>query len=274
MHNHANIVDNLRRSVARIDDTRRRLAVQSSERRLPVGIDEIDSLLDGGLTQGDLHEFRCSYSRDIGCTVGLLLGLVSKLKSNKPIIWIGEPSAGIDSGMLFPDGLEHFGFDASRFVHISPMHLNDCLWAAGEATRVSGLAAVVLHFKGNPQSFDLSVSRKLMLRARTSETPVFVLRQAGEEEASSATTRWHIKPAPSHPDQFHPKGVGHMRLTLTLEKNRNGQTGQWLIAWNPQTRSFEHAAEHTRSAHTLLPIHSSAYRQDLPTETGQVVAFG
>ncbi|MEM9277879.1 MAG: hypothetical protein AAGA76_04850 [Pseudomonadota bacterium] len=274
MAQHAKMVAALRRSVAKIDGTQERLVAQSSQACLKFGIDDIDMLLGSGLALGDMHEVRCSLSRDIGCTTGFLMGLLSGLSDDRPIVLLSEPSTALDTGNFFPDGLVHLGLDASRLIRVRPLHLNDCLWAAGETCRTGGLAAIILHVKGNPNLFDLSVSRKLMLRAQTSGTPLFIVRQAGEEEASSAATRWHIKPASSLPDETYPKGVGHMRLTLTLEKNRNGQTGQWLIAWNPKTRSFEHAATYTTaSTHTLLPLHPSANRPDSASEMGQVVAL-
>ncbi|MEM8541791.1 MAG: hypothetical protein AAGF25_12625 [Pseudomonadota bacterium] len=264
-----NIVAALRQSVAKIDGTQERLAIQHGQRRLRIGVPAIDTLLDGGLVTNDMHELRCSLSRDISAAAGFLFGLFSGLDSNDDIAWICDPSAVLDSGRLFPDGLAHFGFDSSRLIHIYPMDFNDCLWAAGEAAKTSGLAAVVLHLKGNVKAFDLSATRKLMLRAQSSQTPVFILRQAGEEEASSAATRWHVAPVQAVGDGIYNKGLGHMRLTLTLEKNRNGQTGQWTVAWNPQARSYEHVA----STHSLLPFYPSADRQDSASKMGQIVAL-
>lgn len=272
MAQRANIVTALRQSVARIDGTRERFAVRNAQARLWVAVDDVDALLGGGLTLGDMHEIRCSVSRDVGCAMGFLFALLNGLNSDRPVFWIDEPSSTLDAGKLFPDGLSHYGFDASRLIRVQPMHFGECLWAAGEAAKAGNLAAVILHVKGNQKALDLSVSRKLMLRAQASGTPLFILRQAGEEEASSAATRWHIKPAPSLPNENYSKGVGHMRLVLTLEKNRNGQTGQWPIAWNPETRSFEHAATRIPSANTLLPLHPSANRPDSAAEMGKIMA--
>ena len=148
------------------------------------------------------------------------------------------------------------------------MHFNECLWAAGEAVKTGSLAAVILHVKGNAKLLDLSVSRKLTLRAQNSGMPLFLLRQAGEEEASSATTRWHIKPVSSLPEESYGRGVGYMRLLLSLEKNRNGRTGQWLIAWNPEKRSFEHAA----STHFMLPLYPSSDGSDCASKMGKILA--
>ncbi len=239
--------------------------------RLRIGIGEIDTLLGDRIALNELHEVRCSFSRDIGCACGFVVALTAQLKSAGKIVWITEPAIG-DAGRLFPDGLAHFGFDAERLVQINPLHLNDALWAAGEAARNGSLAAIVFHVKGNPKMFDLSVSRKLMLRVQNSGRPFFILRQAGQEEASSTATRWYVQPEQSLPDNNFEKGVGHMRLRLTLEKNRNGQTGQWLIAYNPQSRSFEHAASNTATTHSGLPVYAPFHRPDLSAQMGQILA--
>ncbi|MBN4066229.1 hypothetical protein JYT43_00205 [Ahrensia sp. AH-315-G08] len=266
-------VEALRQSISKIDGTQERFAVGEGQGRLRVDGQTIDRHLRGGLSLNDLHEVRCSFSRDIGCALGFITTLLCQLAKDRPVVWIADPSCALDMGSLFPDGLAQFGFDAARLLHIKPMHLNHALWAAGEAAKISGLAAVVLQVKGNSQMFDLTVSRKLMLRAQTSGTPFFVIRQAGEEEASSAATRWHVAPLPSLSDENFEKGVGPIRLALTLEKNRNGQTGHWPLAWNPPTRSFEHVPQNPASAHSGVSLHPSVHRPDRPAKMGQVVAF-
>ncbi len=265
-------INRLRKSISRIDRKQKLASDPCQQGRLGIGIAEIDNRLEGGLAPNDLHEFRCSFSRDVGSALGFLLALMARPVSQKPIVWITDPACVVDANILFPDGLAQFGFDASRLFYIRPMHLSQAFWSAGEAAISSSAAAVVFQVKGNPGMFDLPTSRKLALRAQTSGKPFFVLRQAGEEEASSAATRWHISPLQSLSSETFSTGVGHMRLALTLEKNRNGQTGQWTIAWNPQTRSFENAAQSSAPTNSELPFHPSAARPDRPQKMGQIVA--
>ncbi|MGI9351357.1 MAG: ImuA family protein [Rhizobiaceae bacterium] len=267
-----NIIKTLQHSLHAIDGTRERLVVGDPGNRLRLGIPDIDILLGDGLALNDLHEVRCSLSRDIGTACGFMLGLLCRIEKSRPVIWIAEPSVTPDTGTLYPDGFEYFGFDSSRLVHVQSMHLKDALWAAGEVTKAGSLAASVFQVAGNPEAFDLSVSRKLMLRSQKSGVPLFILRQAGREEASSAATRWHVKPSPSLQDENFSRGLGNMRLTLTLEKNRNGQTGQWVIAWNPQTRSFEHAAQSSSAAYSQLPLATASHRPHRPSSVGQILA--
>ena len=67
MQKRAQILTCLRQSIARIDGTRERLDNAHTGECLPLGVEEIDKLLDGGLNLSDLHEVRCSNARDIGC---------------------------------------------------------------------------------------------------------------------------------------------------------------------------------------------------------------
>ena len=274
------------------------------EVRLPLGVPAIDACLSGGLVRHGLHEVRCSEARDIGTAAGFVLSLLTRAEREKMdwesgsvanqatnwatgrILWIIDPTAGFDSGLPFSDGLDQHGLNAGRLVLIRPERLRDAIWSAGEAARCGDLAALIIQIRGNPATFDATVSRRLLLRARENRVLTLVLRQSGEEEASAALTRWHVSVCPSLLDkgsldnglpdlaaenQF--LGIGHMRLALTLEKNRNGQMGQWHVSWNPQTGAFEHAVQNPQAAHPGHPLSVSSNRPDRPAEMGQVVAL-
>lgn len=235
--------------------------------RLGFGIAPIDAALGGGLAVGTLHEIRCALARDIGAATGFLLALLARLpaRADGRIVWIDDPASSMDGGCLFPAGLGQFGLDPGRLVTVRPADLRGALWAAGEAAACGGLDAVVLHLKGNPQGFDLTATRRLMLRARQSGVLAWVLRQSGQEEASAAETRWQVLPAPSPGIE---QGMGPVRLDLVLERNRHGSTGRWSIAWNHRERLFQHVAEDPLSR-TAAPAH----RPGGAPEMGQVVAL-
>lgn len=236
--------------------------------RVALGVPDIDTMTGGGLSLADMHEVRCSASRDIACAAGFVAVLLGQLMKggthDGPVFWVSEGAATFEAGFLYAEGLSWFGVDPAQIIHVHPRDLGDALWAAGEVARSGNPLATVFHVKGNHRALDLAVSRKLMLRAQTGGAPLFLLRQAGEEEASSAATRWHVAPAPSLPDAQFERGVGHMRLALSLEKNRNGRTGHWLVAWNPEKRSLEHAANPVSSSatkpHSRLSLHPPADR--------------
>lgn len=272
MHQQTTIMQALRQSIVEMDARRDFSDGEQSRERLCFGLPFIDTLLGGGLACNEMHEIRCSFSRDIGSAYGLVCALLARFRQNRRVVWISEPSSVADCGMLFPDGLSFFGLDASRVITLRPLDLREAFWAAGETARYGGLAAVVFQVKGNPKNFDLSISRKLMLRAQTGKTLLFILRQAGMQEASSATTRWHVEPAPSLADHNYRQGLGNMRLTLSLERNRNGQTGRWAVAWNPKTRSFEHAVQGASTTHSGVSLSPSSHRQHHPPAAGKILA--
>ncbi|MCO5134464.1 MAG: hypothetical protein M9908_09030 [Phyllobacteriaceae bacterium] len=257
------------------------------EARLPLGVPAIDACLSGGLVRHGLHEVRCSQSRDIGTAAGFILSLLARAAreagsaagaANGRILWVIDPASAFDSGLPFPDGLRQHGIDAGRLVLVRPERLRDAIWSAGEAARCGDLAALIVQVRGNPPAFDATVSRRLLLRARENRVFTLILRQSGEEEAGAALTRWHAAVCPSLPDEglankARPWAVGHMRLVLTLEKNRNGQTGQWHVSWNPQTGAFEHAAQNPKAAHSGHPLSVSSDRPDRAAEMGPVLAL-
>ena len=243
-------------------------------------IPDLDHHLNGGLQSNALHEVRCSLARDFSCAAGFALGLAAQFgkKDSRRIFWVTDPAASIDSGLPFPDGLSEHGIDPKTLVFVRPITLQDALWAADQAAKCSDLSAVVFQVRGNPRHFDMTATRRLMLRARESGVLVCVLRQSGEEEASAAATRWHVEIMPSGADPDFEHGLGQTRHVQKLERNRHGQTGQWTLAWNPQTRAFEEGTSEdgtskTQTAHPVGRVHTSVHRPDSPAEMGQIVDF-
>lgn len=264
---------------------------------LALGASGVDQSLDGGLACGGLHEVRCALARDIAAGAGFALGLAvramqGECSGRRKIVWVDDPAARGDGGGLFPAGLTQYGLDPSALTLVGPRDLQGAMWAADEAAGCAGLAAMVFQIKGNPARFDITATRRLMLRARQSGVLALILRQSGQEEASAALTRWHVQSRFSETDELDQCGVEAsgepnreanreaggraMRLSLTLERNRAGRTGQWLLAWNPKTRVFDHVAVHkavpsASPAHSLHRLHPSSDRPDSSGALGQVL---
>ena len=260
----------------------RGMALGGNEARpLSLGASAADHCLDGGLPCGGLHEVRSPLARDIGAATGFALGLAARAMQAERglrdgIVWVTDPAVRVDAGAPFPAGLAQYGLDPSSLTMVEPGDLQGAMWAADEAAGCNGLAALIFQIKGNPARFDMTATRRLMLRARQSGVLALTLRQSGEEEASAAATRWRVNTEISGADDTLERGVGAMRLSLTLERNRAGRTGQWLLAWNPKDRSFDHAAPNpdARSnspAHSLDRLPVAADRQDPSGEMGQVL---
>ncbi|MDF1608715.1 hypothetical protein PZ897_11050 [Hoeflea sp. YIM 152468] len=248
---------------------------------LALGASAVDRHLEGGLACGGLHEVRSPLARDIGAATGFALGLAARAMQadrggRRSIVWVSDPATRGDGGGLFPAGLAQYGLDPSGLTFVEPCDLQGAMWAADEAAGCAGLAALIFQIKGNPARFDITATRRLMLRARQSGVLALILRQSGEEEASAAATRWRVNTHMSGADETYQRGVGALRLSLTLERNRAGRTGQWLLAWNPKVRSFNHAAPDPLSrtsppAHSLDRLSAAADRRDPSEKMGQVL---
>ncbi|MCP4315001.1 MAG: hypothetical protein GY789_02925 [Hyphomicrobiales bacterium] len=264
----------MQNAVARID---RRHAAFARHERLRAdggagvfGIDAVDAAFKDGFPVFALHEVRCSLTRDIGAATGFLAGLMAgRMKHLQGrIVWICDPACRLDGGQLFPAGLSMFGLDPARLLVVRPADLKTALWASDEAAKCGDLAGVVFQIKGNQPSFDMTATRRLMLKAQHNGLFVCILRQGGDEEANAAATRWHVRTQPSAADPHLEKGIGLLRLELTLERNRNGHTGHWTIAWN----QLEHGFEHVPTDYVDRPA-APFDRPDGAPQMGQVMAF-
>ena len=235
---------------------------------------DVDACLQGGLAINALHEVRCELARDAGSIIGFVLGLLSILseRSSGRVAWVCDPAVRLENGSLFPHALARFGIDPERFVIIQPVDFKGAMWAADEAAKCHDLMACVLHVRGNPSAFDLTATRRLMLRARHSGVFTCLLRQSGREEASAAATRWRIASAPASVLPHFAGGIGNARFTLALERNRSGHPGQWTAAWNHHKKSFGDVSA-TITKDTVSSSASSTGRPHRPAEMGQVVAF-
>ncbi|WP_283195898.1 hypothetical protein [Rhizobium sp. AN80A] len=261
--------------------------------RLPLGIPALDEALDGGLPLDGLTEIRTTLLRNAGASSGFVLALAAMLqhgqaegaKGQLPILWIADTVATMEAGRPYAVGLSDFGLKPRLFLHAAPKKLEDALWLAETAVESGVFPATILEVRGNPRPFGLTESRRLNLRAKASRRPLFLLRQAAEEEASSAIFRFLAEPAPSTarplPDGSMLGGsIGNPIFRLTLEKSRNPAPFSILLEWNPHDRRFfpvrPSADTHfpgERSAHSGAAFPASADRPHIQEEVGSRLAF-
>lgn len=273
-----------------------RLKHRSKAGRLPFDIPALDEPLEGGVPLDALLEIRANALRDAGASTGLALALCARLLHRQQpsaflpgasapasILFIGEPRAVRDAGLPHAAGLVDFGLPQGSLLYARPRRLDDALFIAESALASRAFAAVLLELYGNPPRFGLAESRRLGLRARDHAVPLFLLRQAGAEEASSALFRLAVQPAPaaarSLPDGRRLGGsLGHPVFTLTLEKSRLPGFSDFRLEWNPHDRQFSAAAdalpaESGRPAHSRPRLPLSPDGPDRPADMGTVLAF-
>lgn len=224
----------------------------SIARPLRFGIAAIDDML-GRAPAAALHEVRAAPGSE-AAAAGFALALGNLAADGKAaggqfacFVTAGRDLA--EAGDLYGPGLEALGLSLRALVRVRPRTLAEALWAAGEAAATPGAGFCLLEIAGNPRLADLSLTRRLALRAAASGTPVLLLRQGGAAEASAASTRWLVQPAPSRPGQDPPGGfvggfakgfakglLGPPAFDVTLEKSRRGRTGRFLLEWSRHER--------------------------------------
>ncbi|MDL2406488.1 hypothetical protein PY650_12615 [Rhizobium calliandrae] len=268
---------------------------------LATGVADLDEAMQGGVPLNGLTEIRSLALRDAGAASGFTLALAARLRALavqaggqaagksatvSPVLWIGDTVAAMEAGLPYAIGLRDFGLEPAGFLQALPRKLEEALWLAEVALASAAFAVVILEVRGNPARFGLTESRRLALRAKAAGRPLFLLRQAGEEEASSALFRLLVEPAPALarplPDGSLLGGsIGHPAFRLTLEKSRNPAPFSITLEWNAHDRQFAPVLDAQRpafpgeyAAHSGADLSASADRPDRPQAMGSVVAFG
>ncbi|WP_164855813.1 ImuA family protein [Sinorhizobium meliloti] len=260
---------------------------------LPLGVPQFDEVLQGGLPLEGMMEIRNAETRDAGAAAGFVAALAVLYQRQKkengrlaPVLWISQTLAACEAGQPYAPGLKAYGLDAERFLFVSARTVKDALWIAETALSVPVFAVVVLEIRGNPACLALSESRRLHVRARAGGVPLLVLRQAGEEEASSAFFRLQVKPAPAGERPL-PDGsvlcgsIGHPAFHLLVEKSRRQASDDIFLEWNAHDRRF-YSLDERRSAalqtndeptDPVDPLSASADRPRRAQPMGRLLVF-
>ncbi|WP_245450508.1 ImuA family protein [Neorhizobium sp. SOG26] len=259
------------------------------EKRIPFSIPVLDDAMEGGIPLNGVTEIRTRLMGDAGAVNGFTLALAAYVKAREladaPVLWIGDVVSTLEAGAPYAPGISRFGLQPKDMLYASPRKLEDALWLAETAVGSGALAATILELRGNLKHFGLTESRRLSLRARAVGRPLFLMRHAGEEEASSASFRFLVEPAPASERRLTDGSllggsVGHPVFRLTLEKSRNPAPLSVLLEWNPNDRQFflgrqagETFTHRNAPAHPGARFPASADRQGRPPAVGHIVAF-
>jgi protein ImuA len=263
----------LRQTIARIETGREHsqgLEDAPEQPRLRLGVQAFDEALEGGLPLGGVNELRAAATADSGAASGFALGLAAlarKLKDDGQgsILWVSEGIATREAGHAHSAGLLNFGIKPHSIMHAMPRKLEDALWICETALNVSAFAAIILEIRGNPARFGLAESRRLHLRAQKAGLPLFLLRQAGEEEASSACNRLRVVSAPARNRKQRdgaamPDTIGNPVFKVTIEKSRLPAPLAFFMEWNTNECQFYSAERRTTFApQHQIPAHSGPF---------------
>ncbi|WP_345955948.1 Error-prone repair protein ImuA [Mucilaginibacter sp. PAMB04168] len=177
---------------------------------------------NGVFPTGSIHEMLCPTAEHTASTAGFLSGLLATLMAGKGVcLWIST------SRKLFPTSLNGYEVEADRVIFVDARRELDVLWAAEEALKCEGLAAVVAEVA----EISFAQSRRLQLAVEASRVTGFILRNNLKKLTPTVcVARWQIKPLPSRQEDELP-GVGFPQWQVELLRVRNGNPGTWKLEW-------------------------------------------
>lgn len=196
--------------------------------RVPLGHDDADACLQGGLHRGGLHEIFAEGGHETTAT-GFAAALSFRVAASKHVLWIRQDFSAVEFGELAPTGLLELGLDPARLLQLRLADAADALRAGYDALSCAALGAVVIEIPGDPKILDLMASRRLTLASAQKGVAAFVLRFNAKSTASTAETRWHVRAARSSDKE---ENWGCLAFETELVRNRHGRTGHWIMEWD------------------------------------------
>lgn len=213
-----------------------------AERRVRLGVAQIDRALDGGLKRGALHEAYAIQTSDGAALAGFAAGLAQLIGSkHSKTVWVRQRITEIETGHLYAPGLVPLGLDPANIIVVHTRHAEDILRAGLEAVRCAPISTVLMEIWRAPGVLDLTTTRRLALAAEQSGVTPLLLRVGAAPQPSCALTRWQVSAAPSRALAANAPGLP--AFDITLLRNRAGASGQrWHVEWDHDRHQFRNAA--------------------------------
>jgi protein ImuA len=168
-----------------------------------------------------LSELFAVHPRD-GGWAGFLL---AQINIGKPLLWVQDRMAILESGRVHPPGLP-----TQDLIHVEARDAKDALWAMEEGVRCSALSLVIGEIWGDPRVLDFTATRRLAVAAERSGTPCWLVRLGGAANLSGARMRWRIASAPSLANPLDPRAPGSAAWDAELFRARGFPPGRWSFA--------------------------------------------
>jgi len=182
--------------------------------------------------QPTLSELFAAHPRD-GGWAGFLLAQIDRAK---PLLWVQDRMAILESGRIYPPGLGNFDL-----IHVETRDTREALWAMEEGLRCSALSAVIGELWGDPRALDFTATRRLAVASERSGVPCWLVRLGGVANLSGARMRWRIASRPSLFNDLDPRAPGLSAWNAELFRARGHPTGVWPVSHD--SHSFHLAAE-------------------------------
>src|ERR1700694_5457864 len=198
--------------------------------RVTLGHADADATLQGGLAVGAMHEVFAEAGRQSAAATGFVAGLAGRAAARRPLVWVRQDFAEIESGALSMSGFCELGLDPRLVVTVRAADAESALRATADALSCDALGVVVLEVWGETRQLDLVASRKLTLASQASGVTGLLLRMAAEPQPSTAETRWIVRAAHS-PPSAPSVAWGAPLFDAQLDRNRHGPVGRWIMEW-------------------------------------------
>ncbi|MBI5318840.1 DNA repair protein [Bradyrhizobium sp.] len=220
--------------------------------RVALGHRSADEMLRGGLALAAVHEVFAEGHQGAAAT-GFIAGIAGRIAPRKPLVWVRQDFAEIESGALSPGGLAELGLDPRLLVTVRAADVEAALRTTADALACDALGAVVLETFGEARQLDLVASRKLTLAAQASGVTALLLRVAAQPAPSTAETRWIVRAAHSPPAAPW-SAWGAPVFDAQLVRNRHGPVGRWIMEWKCDECQFSEPASYPQPV-AAIPAH-------------------
>ena len=168
-----------------------------------------------------LSELFAAHPRD-GGWAGFLL---AQLDLSKPLLWVQDRMAILESGRIHPPGLP-----SQDLIHVEARDARDALWAMEEGLRCGALSCVIGELWGDPRALDFTATRRLAVASERSGVPCWLVRWGGNANLSGARMRWRIGSAPSLLNPLDRRAAGLPMWDADLFRARGAPPGRWSLA--------------------------------------------
>ncbi len=220
--------------------------------KVALGHHSADTMLRGGLALAAVHEVFAEGHQGAAAT-GFIAAIAGRMAPRKPLVWVRQDFAELESGALSPNGLAELGLDPRLLVTVRAADVEAALRTTADALACDALGAVVLETFGEARQLDLVASRKLTLAAQSSGVPALLLRTGAAPAPSTAETRWIVRAAHSPPSSSW-SAWGAPVFDASLVRNRHGPVGRWIMEWKCDECQFSEPSSYPQPV-AAAPAH-------------------
>jgi protein ImuA len=150
--------------------------------------------------------------------------LLAQLGDEKPLLWVQDRMAILESGRIHPPGLP-----TPNLIHVEARDARDALWAMEEGVRCPALSCVIGEIWGDPRVLDFTATRRLAVASERSGVPCWLVRLGGTPNLSGARMRWRVASVPSLLNPLDTRAPGTPAWDAELFRARGSPPGRWNL---------------------------------------------